>query len=236
MMQGWRWLPRSCCLVCGLLSLYSVEQLIALLSLPSISPLLGSCVGTTVKSPQVRSSPILMYMPSSSFSPHAIYSIRAFANIPHWVLLHARINCLRSCSSPHPLILTHLLLLFRSTAVVSTSYLVGMQVSHMHVTCMHSTFSLNFLEFKTCLSAKGARWPSELERWTGDRVVQGSNPTAATYSLWNFGNSVYTALPVSFGGDAKSRRSTSLHWKCVTCRGLHHPLLETTHHHGPHWK
>ena len=28
---------------------------------------------------------------------------------------------------------------------------------------------------------------------------------------------------------------TSLHWKCVTCRGLHHPL-ETTRHHGPHWK
>ncbi len=38
-------------------------------------------------------------------------------------------------------------------------------------------------------------------------VVQGSNPAAATYSLRNFGNSVYPALPVSFGGDTKCRRS-----------------------------
>ena len=37
-------------------------------------------------------------------------------------------------------------------------------------------------------------------------MVQGSNPAAAT-SLRNFGNSVYPALPVSFGGDTKSRRS-----------------------------
>ena len=36
--------------------------------------------------------------------------------------------------------------------------------------------------------------------------VLGSNP-AATTSLWNIGNSVYPALPVSFGGDTKSRRS-----------------------------
>ena len=44
--------------------------------------------------------------------------------------------------------------------------------------------------------------------WTGagDRVVLGSNPAAAT-SLRNFGNSVYPALPVSFGGDTKSLRS-----------------------------
>ena len=54
---------------------------------------------------------------------------------------------------------------------------------------------------------KGARWPSGLERWTGDRTVQGSNPTAENFSLRNFGNSVYPALPVSFGGDTKSRRS-----------------------------
>ena len=45
----------------------------------------------------------------------------------------------------------------------------------------------------------GARWPSGLEHWTGDRVVRGSNPAAAT-SLRNFGNSVHPALPVSFGG------------------------------------
>ena len=32
----------------------------------------------------------------------------------------------------------------------------------------------------------GARWPSGLERGTGDRVVLGSNP-AATTSLRNFG-------------------------------------------------
>ena len=45
-----------------------------------------------------------------------------------------------------------------------------------------------------------------LERWTGDRVVLGSNP-AGGISLRNFGNSVYPALPVSFGRDTKSRRS-----------------------------
>ena len=45
-----------------------------------------------------------------------------------------------------------------------------------------------------------------LERWTGDWVVLGWNPTAAT-SLRNFGNSVYPALPVSFEGDNKIRRS-----------------------------
>ena len=53
----------------------------------------------------------------------------------------------------------------------------------------------------------GARWPSGLERWTGDRTVRGSNPTAENVSLRKFGNSVYPALPVSFGGDTKSRRS-----------------------------
>ena len=34
-----------------------------------------------------------------------------------------------------------------------------------------------------------------LESWTGDQVVLGSNPAAAT-SLRNFGNSVYPTLPV----------------------------------------
>ena len=73
-------------------------------------------------------------------------------------------------------------------------------------------------------------------RCTGDRVVLGSKHAAAT-SLRNFSNSVYPALPMSFGADTKSRRSllsgvyifyfpmmmmgkyikdpTSLHWKCV---------------------
>ena len=53
------------------------------------------------------------------------------------------------------------------------------------------------------VETKGARWPSGLERWTGDRTVRGSNPTAENFSLRNFGNSVYPALPVSFGGDTK---------------------------------
>ena len=55
----------------------------------------------------------------------------------------------------------------------------------------------------------GARWPSGLERWLGlvtGRSWPGSNAAAAT-SLQNFGNSGYPALPVSFGGDTKSRRS-----------------------------
>ena len=52
-----------------------------------------------------------------------------------------------------------------------------------------------------------ARWPSGLERWlalaTG-RCGSGSNPTAENFApeLWQFDmNSVYPALPVSFGGD-----------------------------------
>ena len=64
------------------------------------------------------------------------------------------------------------------------------------------------------------------KRCIGDEVVLDSNPAAAT-SLRNFGNSIYPALPVSFEGDTKRRWSllsgvyTILHWKCVTCRGLH---------------
>ena len=77
------------------------------------------------------------------------------------------------------------------------------------------------------------RWPSWLERWTGNREVLGSNPTATT-SLRNFGNSVYPALPVSFGGDTKNRQSLvsgvyargskifNTVGRCVNCRGLHH--------------
>ena len=34
-----------------------------------------------------------------------------------------------------------------------------------------------------------------LERWTGDRTVEGSNPSADHFSLRNFGNFVYPALP-----------------------------------------
>ena len=80
----------------------------------------------------------------------------------------------------------------------------------------------------------GVQWPSGLERWTGDRVVLGSNPAAAT-SLWNLaipftplsqclseGTLIAVGLfyPVSMPGEVKD--PTSLHWKCVTCRGLHH--------------
>ena len=64
------------------------------------------------------------------------------------------------------------------------------------------------------------QWKSGLEHWTGDRLVLGSNPAAAT-SLWNFGSSVYSALPVSFGGDTKSRRSL-----IFTAFSLYGPGLE----------
>ena len=48
-----------------------------------------------------------------------------------------------------------------------------------------------------------AEWVRALA-WAGDRTVSrpGSNPATVT-SLRNFGNSVYPALPVSFGGDTK---------------------------------
>ena len=45
------------------------------------------------------------------------------------------------------------------------------------------------------LALMRARWPSGLQCGTGDRVVLGSNPAAAT-SLRNFGNSVYHATPL----------------------------------------
>ena len=68
------------------------------------------------------------------------------------------------------------------------------------------------------LGLLGARWPSGLERW----LVQatglswpGSNAAAVT-SLRNFGNSVYPALPVSFGGDTK-KPSVPSNW-CL-CQG-----------------
>ena len=76
------------------------------------------------------------------------------------------------------------------------------------------------------------RGRGKLEHRTGDRVVLGSNPAAAT-SLRNFGNSVYPALPVSFGGHTKSRWShlsgvcargskrSHTGGKCVTCCRLH---------------
>ena len=57
-----------------------------------------------------------------------------------------------------------------------------------------------------CVWASG--W---LERWLGLATGwsrPGSNPTSENFSLRNFANSVYPALPVSFvGGDTKSRQS-----------------------------
>ena len=89
--------------------------------------------------------------------------------------------------------------------------------SDWHATCYAMTYSV-------------ARWPSGLERRTGDRVDLGSNP-AGTTSLWNLGNSVYPTLPVSFGGDTNSHHTLLAYMpgevkypiqKCVTCCGLHH--------------
>ena len=65
---------------------------------------------------------------------------------------------------------------------------------------------MSFLTTKHAAITLIARWPSGLKRWTRDRVVLASNPAAAT-SLRNFANSVNLALPVSFGGYTKSRRS-----------------------------
>ena len=64
-----------------------------------------------------------------------------------------------------------------------------------------------FFSFTSVNRGAVAKWVGALA-WAFDRTVSwpGSNPTAAA-SLRNFGNSVYPALPVSFRGDTKSRRS-----------------------------
>ena len=52
-----------------------------------------------------------------------------------------------------------------------------------------------------------AEWVRALA-WTGDRTVSAGFESHLRKTLRrNFGNSVYPALPVSFGGDTKSRRS-----------------------------
>ena len=53
-----------------------------------------------------------------------------------------------------------------------------------------------------------AEWVRALA-WNGDRTFPaGFEPHfGKNFSLRNFGNSVYPSLPVSFGGDTKSRRS-----------------------------
>ena len=51
-----------------------------------------------------------------------------------------------------------------------------------------------------------SRWPSGLERWQPGGADRVRIPQRKT-SLRNFGNSIYPALPVSFGGDTQSRGS-----------------------------
>ena len=98
-----------------------------------------------------------------------------------------------------------------------------------------------------------ARWPSGLlrqSRWTGDRVVLGSNP--ATLQQLCFGTLAipFTTLCqclseetlkavgplVSMPGEVKDPTSNQYAPVGVTCRGLHHPISEATRLHGPHWK
>ena len=57
---------------------------------------------------------------------------------------------------------------------------------------------------------RGARWPNGLERWLGlatGRFPAGFESHCGNLASKLHGNSVYPALPVSFGGDTKSRRS-----------------------------
>ena len=77
-----------------------------------------------------------------------------------------------------------------------------------------------------------AQW---LERVTDNRVVAGSNPAEAIWKLAISFTPLCQCLSeetlkavgpfylVSMPGEVKD--PTSLHWKCVTCRGLHHPLI-----------
>ena len=65
-----------------------------------------------------------------------------------------------------------------------------------------------------------------MKGWTGDRVVLGSNPAAAT-SLRNFGNSVYPTLLVSFRGDTKSRWSLLSGVYARESKRSHQSALET---------
>ena len=90
----------------------------------------------------------------------------------------------------------------------------------MFIICDYYLFSLiisQFINF-VCLmflavTIRAVHWSylrgscdSVVEHRTGDRGVLVLNPAGGT-SLRNFGNSVYPALPVSFGGYTKSRRS-----------------------------
>ena len=69
----------------------------------------------------------------------------------------------------------------------------------------HGWYLFRALKSLTFRGRRGGRVGRE--RWTGDRIVQGSNLAAATYSFRNFGSSVNPALSVSFGWDAKIPRT-----------------------------
>ena len=95
-------------------------------------------------------------------------------------------------------------------------------VQLLHAHCPFSTRHSSQYLFRI----SGARWPSGLDRWTGDRVGLDSNPAAVTHSLRNFSNSVYLALLVSFGGDTKSRRSLLLGVYARESKRSHQSALE----------
>ena len=100
--------------------------------------------------------------------------------------------------------------------------------------------SVRWVFFGIFFMMVGARWPSGLDRLTGDRVVMGSD-LADAYSLRKFGNSIYPTLSMSFGGYTKNRRSlqsgvyargsilsytgdTCIHWRGISPLLLN-PLL-----------
>ena len=66
--------------------------------------------------------------------------------------------------------------------------------------------------------------------WNGDRTYPaGFEPHfGKNFSLRNFGNSVYPSLPVSFGGDTKSRRSllSGVYARGSKTKRSHQPALE----------
>ena len=86
-----------------------------------------------------------------------------------------------------------------------------------------------------------AEWVGALDWRSGGPGFKSRCGNLFASELWQFR---LPPLPVSFGGDTKSpfylvympgevKDPTIVHWKCVTGRGLHHPLIR---HHGPHWK
>ena len=95
------------------------------------------------------------------------------------------------------------------TTVVDTKIHEFAKVKYQATLC-----SICIPSLKTCFGLIGgggavAEWVRPLA-WNGDRTFPtGFEPHFGkkNFSLRNFGNSVYPSLPVSFGGDTKSRRS-----------------------------